>query len=276
MSFLFDTHSHYNLSPLLENYQALQTDALDAQIQRAVVVGTDTQSSQTAVNLQEKMPDYFLASLGLHPEICQGDEATFQAEIEKWQQIDQSQFAAYGEIGLDFFHLDKTAPNFARLVARQTQLLTLQLEAALRQPKPVIFHVRDDFCDPDHDTNAYGLILKIIAHTHADNLTLIFHCFSGNTAYLEKVLALPQSYISFAGNLTFKSAANLRELSLCVPSQRLLLETDSPFLAPEGERGKACLPAMLAITAKFAEKNLNLNLDQIYQNSCQLFLSILS
>ncbi len=269
---LFDTHSHYNLLPLSEDWSNLAINAKNAGISHSLIAGTTATSSQDALNMREKMPDFFLASAGLHPEIAINQNELDQA-LRAWQNLDLAAFDAYGEIGLDFYHLDRQAPDFAHLVSLQVSLLKAQLDiiAALPHPRPILFHVRDDFCDPNSSDNAYGLLLKIIAASPVSTFPLVFHCFSGNEAYLRQVLRFPHSFISFAGNLTFKNAVNLRELSTFVPRERLLLETDAPFLSPEPCRGRACLPEFLAHTAAFAATNLGFDLDQIYHHSCQLF-----
>ncbi len=268
---LFDTHTHYNLSPLVKDSSSLQKEALALGIKKSVVVGTNIKSSLIALNMREKLPNCFLASLGLHPKCFLEDKVDLNQEVAKWQKLDKSAFDAYGEMGLDFYGLDRQSPQFSELITQQSQLLSLQLQFAVKNPKTVILHVRDNVCSPDREDNAYGLIIKILTELKASNLNLIFHCFSGNRAYLEKVLLFPHSYISFAGNLTFKSALNMRELADLVPSSRRLLETDAPFLAPEGRRGQVCKPSFLDITAKFAEKNLGFNLEEIYQNSLKAF-----
>lgn len=272
MPSLFDTHSHYNISPLYEDWQNLAKNAQSAGITKSVVVGVDAASSQVAVNMREKLPAFFLASAGLHPDVATSvDNVT--RELAAFCQLDLDHFAAYGELGLDFFHLDRQAPTFVDQVRLQIQLLQSQLDfIALHSPRrPLIFHVRDVFCNVDIDDNAYGLLIKNIAASRIADFPLIFHCFSGNQAYLARILEFSQSYISFAGNLTFKSAGNLRELLRLVPPNRLLLETDAPFLSPEPCRGQPCQPVFLRHTATYAARALQVDLDQVYTNSCQLF-----
>lgn len=264
---IFDTHSHYNLEPLAQDWQNFAFQAQAAGVKRSVIIGTNVASSLVAVNMREKMADFFLATVGIHP----GEAEKVEAELAALARLNLEQFIAYGEIGLDFYRCDRQAANFATTVAAQTRLLREQLKIALAKPKPVIFHVRDNFVDAERDDNAYGLILKIIAQSGATELPLIFHCFSGDALYLRKILQLPNSYISFAGNLTFRNARDLQMLASLIPPERLLLETDAPFLAPEPKRGCICQPAFIAHTAHFAAENLSVPLEQIYANSCRVF-----
>ena len=173
---------------------------------------------------------------------------------------------------MDFYRFDRQATAFPQQIKYQLSLLQTQLELASQTKKPIILHVRDDFCAVNQLDNAYGLLIDTLLHSSARTSPLVFHCFSGNQEYLQKIIAeFSHSYVSFAGNLTFKNAGILRELSTQVPSNRLLLETDAPFLSPEPKRGQACLPEFFAHTASFAAQQLHLDLEQIYLNSCQLF-----
>ncbi len=312
---LFDTHAHYNHPPLLDNWQQAVIDAKSAGITGALIAATSAENSQIAVNMREKMPDFFYASLGAHPEAIYHDQTalltastssaspnsisttspppnfpppptpTFlQAELEQLSKLLQSLqdrphiIDAFGEIGLDFYRLSRQpAANFAQhqkyqlLFLRQQLALFLDFSTRTQTRPPFIFHVRDDFCDLTNPHNAYSLILSEIRQAGLDAFPLIFHCFSGNHAYLAQILQFPHSYISFAGNLTFKNAPDLQKLAQAVPADRLLLETDAPFLAPVPRRGQSCAPAFLADTAAFARASLHLDLEQIYQNSRRLF-----
>lgn len=262
---LFDTHCHYNLAPLATQVDDLIAAAQAAGVGRAMVVGTDVNTSQQALKLKANYPHYFLASVGIHPEYS----LTINNKID-WNFLLTDAADAYGEIGFDFYHLPADVDR-ATIIASQQQLLQQQLTVMKAKPKPIIFHLRDDDCRPNDQQNAYGLILATIKQAQIENWPLIFHCFSGNSEYLQQVLQLPHSYISFAGNLTFNNAPNLRALCRQVPADRLLLETDAPFLAPVPKRGGDCLPAYLRLTATFAAEQLGLDLDQIWQNSLDVF-----
>lgn len=268
---LFDTHSHYNLKPLLSSWEKLMLAAKKVGLIKSVVVGTDMSSNLAALNLQQQVPTFFLAAAGIHPELAISDEQIAQ-ELSFLRSIDPKSIVAYGELGLDFYHFNRQDSLFLQQVKFQLTLLQVQLELAAENKKPLILHVRDDFCAVNQLDNAYGLLINTLLQSSAKNLPLIFHCFSGNQEYLEKIIAeFPQAYISFAGNLTFKSAGILRQLSLQVPPDRLLLETDSPFLSPEPQRGRPCLPEFFAHTATFVQNQLHFDLEQIYLNSCQVF-----
>lgn len=273
---LFDTHAHYNLAPLYANWQAYQSQAQAAAITHTLVVGTDLKTCHNAIQLKKAAANFFLLSLGLHPNIVyQNNQLISESELGKichqWSELVKKNrpiLSAIGECGLDFFQIDKSSPIFPHLLERQIKLLKLQLHLAKELALPIVLHVRDSNCQQQSD-NAYQLICQQVSSL-TPNAKLIWHCFSGEPWYLQQVLAMPHSYISFAGNLTFKNAPALRELFSQVPAEKLLLETDAPFLSPEPVRGQICQPAFLAHTGKLAA-SLGADLEQIYQNSCSLF-----
>ncbi len=280
---IFDTHCHYNLNPLVDMPDVYLKAAQQAGVAGAVVVGTNTYSNREALRLRQKYPDYFRASLGLHPENVeelwhhngQNVEQTRRAltsELSELATITSiTEFDAWGEIGLDFFHADKKSGDFATLKQLQLELLQSQLEFAGADKRPIILHVRDQDLDVDSSESAYHLILQTIKEMKLEQKTLIFHCFSGSEAYLKQVLELPHAYVSFAGNLTFKSAHELRALAKMVPAERLLLETDAPFLSPEPCRGQFCQPEFIKHTAELAHEQLGVDLEQVYRNSVAIF-----
>jgi TatD DNase family protein len=152
----------------------------------------------------------------------------------------------------------------------QAKMLRKQLQMALQWRKTAILHVRDEICDLSSLDNAYGLVIRILEEEKVNGIPIIFHCFSGSAEYLRAALAIPESYISFAGNVTFKSARELRELLVGVPAGRLLLETDAPFLAPEPQRGSSNHPQFLIHIAEVAA-SLGIDLDSVTAASSSVF-----
>ncbi len=279
---IFDTHVHYNLEPIFDDWERYLRAAQNSGVAKAAVIGTNFETSQRAVELAAKCPDVLVAAVGLHPEnaalwLATSDDsveaatAKMQASVDQLRQWSQAQFAAWGEIGLDFFRVDRQDQTWERQRKLQIELLRAQLELARGGGKPVIFHVRDDEKFYDSPEGAQQTLLRVIEELDFSGESMIFHCFSGSRAYLEKVLALPRSYVSFAGNVTFKSAHSLRELAALVPAERLLVETDSPFLAPEPKRGQFCQPAFIAHTARLLSEKCGADLAQVYQNSLAIF-----
>lgn len=275
---LFDTHAHYNLAPLYDDWQHHLAAARQVGITHTNVVGTDLNTCQKALTLKKARADFFTLSLGLHPLTAYKKQQSLTPEqlsspIKQYTQLVEKHLpliSAIGETGLDFFRLDKTSHAFEQIKNAQITLCKKQLALAVQYHLPVVLHVRDDDCHLADPNNAYALIHQLLAESSFTQAT-IWHCFSGNRDYLQKILLKDNAYISFAGNLTFKNAPLLRELFALVPAEKLLLETDAPFLSPEPARGKLCQPAFLRHTAKLA-KQLGANLEQIYQNSRTLLL----
>lgn len=274
---LFDTHAHYNLSPLYDNWQNYVQKAKQAGITHTNVVGTDLDTCQKALILKKAQGNFFTLSLGLHP-LCTYKQQQLLTDkslnllIKQFTKLLENHLpliSAIGEIGLDFFRLDKSQTLFTQIKNAQIILCQKQLALATKYHLPVVLHVRDDECNLHDNNNAYALIHQLLAE-NSFTQTTIWHCFSGQENYLQKILAKKNAYISFAGNLTFKNAPALRELFKLVPTAKLLLETDAPFLSPEPRRGQICQPAFLAHTGRLAA-SLGADLEQIYQNSYSLF-----
>ena len=228
---LIDTHAHLQLEHLDADREEVIRRAAEAGVAAIICVSTDAASSRQALTLAEKYPSIF-AAVGIHPNDCgaAGDKDFLEiAELAR-----HAKAVAIGEIGLDYYWKNVDAATQARAFVKQ-------LELAQKLNKPVIIHNRE----------AGGDILKVLQETGLTRLRGVFHCFSENAEYATQVLALG-SYISFTGNLTYKKSA-LPAVAETVPLERLLLETDCPFMAPMPHRGKRNEPAFtLAIAAKLA------------------------
>jgi TatD DNase family protein len=170
--------------------------------------------------------------------------------------LSQPNVVAVGETGLDYFHKfgDKHS---------QIELFITQLEIAARNNKPVIIHNREAGKD----------ILDILID-RAPSAGAVFHCYSEDAAFAKKAAAL-NVYFSFAGNLTYRNARNLHETVLNVPLDRILIESESPFMIPAAYRGKRNMPAYLVSTAQFLAELLDMPLEelaaQLWKNSCAFF-----
>ena len=215
---MIDTHAHLgdDASEVIERARA-------AGVSRIVTVATSLAGAHRALALAEEH-DGVYASLGIHPHEAGGDEAEHVPEI--CALLGHPKAVAVGETGLDYFR--DYAPH-----AAQQLLFERQLAVARDTGKPVVIHTRA----ADDDTRD-----RLLAH---DGL-VILHCFS-SPPLLEPALEHGW-YVSFAGNVTYKNAYDLRAAARRVPADRLLVETDSPYLAPQAVRGKRNEPAFVAHT----------------------------
>lgn len=225
---LFDTHAHLHFPEFADDLPAVLERARAAGVRRMVTVGTDVATSRAALALAGREPGLW-ASAGIHPhEAAAADEAAL-AEIERLAAAPR--VVAVGEIGLDFFR--DLSPR-----ADQERVFRRLLAAARRARRPVIVHCRD----------AHAEALRILAEERVDEVGGIMHCFSADVEVARRCLDLGLA-ISLAGPVTYPKARALPDVARFVPGDRLVIETDCPYLPPQGYRGKRNEPAYLAVTA---------------------------
>lgn len=227
---IFETHAHYlkedfgdDLIPLIESMPSLG-------VEKIIAVGYDLRSSAEETELAHKFP-FVYAAAGIHPENCYELPEDWLFQLEK--MLADEKICALGEIGLDY-HYDNTDKVI------QAEVFERQLELAKKLNLPVIIHSRDA-CEDTMN------ILK--KHRPCG----VLHCFSGSAETAAEVVKLGM-YIGFTGVLTFKNAKKALAACEAVPLDRLLLETDCPYMAPVPHRGKRCDSSMIQYTAaKMAE-----------------------
>jgi TatD DNase family protein len=225
---LFDTHAHLHFPDFDADRDAVLARAREAGVRRMLTIGTDVPTSQAAIDIAGHEPDVW-ASVGVHPhDAADADEAVL-AEIER--QAGQPRVVAIGEIGLDFFR--NLSPRDA-----QERVLRRMLDLARRTRKPVVVHCRD----------AHPETLAILAEERVGEVRGIMHCFSGDVEIARRCLELGL-LISLAGPVTYPNARALPDVARFVPADGLVLETDCPYLPPQGHRGRRNEPAYVAITA---------------------------
>lgn len=219
---LIDTHCHLNFPDKFPNPEETIEEARRAGVERLIVVGCDTVTSQSAVDLASRFENVF-AVVGWHPTYTKDYTRDALAEIE--QMLANPKVVAIGEIGLDF-HWDFST--------REEQELALydQLDLAVRTNKPVVFHCRE----------AYPEVLDILEKRPLH--PYLMHCFAGNAADAERALELGCLF-GVDGPITYKNANDLREVIGKIPVDRIVLETDSPYLPPVPHRGQPNKPAYI-------------------------------
>jgi TatD DNase family protein len=227
-----DSHAHLeivtNAAPDSEEVRKILDDARAAGVDRVVQVGYSAQQSQWCVDAAEHWKGRVLAAVALHP-----NEAPVVEDLEHdWSIIaklaEHPRVRAIGETGLDYF---RTPPELRK---RQQDSFKWHIELAKKHNKALVIHDRDS-----HDD-----VLSVLLEVGAPEKT-IFHCFSGDLAMAK--ICVERGYIlSFAGTLTFKNAPQLRDAVKIVPNDQLLVETDSPFLAPTPHRGALNTPSQIA------------------------------
>ena len=257
---LFDSHAHYDDDRFAEEFEGGTDGAIlaahDLGICGIINVGAGVQTSKNSVALSEKY-DFIKAAAGIHPHDAQfvekGSEKEALDEIEKL--LRHRNTVALGEIGLDY-HYDDTDERV------QKEFFDAQLSMAEKAGLPVIIHDRD----------AHGDVFDMIqAHK---NVTGVFHSYSGS-AEMARQLVNMGWYISFSGPITYKNAVKVREAAAICPRDRVLVETDAPYLPPVPHRGKLNYSGYLHFTAEALASAMGLTLEEVsrytVENTCRLF-----
>ncbi len=249
---LIDTHAHLNLPEFKKDLEPTIQRAREAGLRAIINVGIDLESSQKAIDLARKYPDLW-ATAGFHPhEAHRADEENLRKLLEL---LKEDKTVALGEIGLDY--AKERSPR-----AIQQEVFGRQLEIAKQKELPVIIH----------DREAHEDVLAIVREVGW--WQGVFHCFAGDRKMARSVLDLG-FYISITGIVTFPKAENIREIVAYCPLDRLLIETDCPFLAPVPHRGRRNEPAFVIHVAEEIARVKKIALEEIArwttQNARDLF-----
>jgi TatD DNase family protein len=223
---VIDSHAHLGLCE--QPTQDLVSAASDAGVTRIVTVGIDGASCRAALQATEDFPQVY-AAIGRHPNNAIGFDNAVLAELQALAAHEKC--VAIGETGYDFYR--DSAPR-----ADQERAFRSQIELARESGKPVVIHSRA----AEEETLA-------MLNAHAEGLRVILHCFS-MASRIEECLEHDEWWISFAGNVTYPKAEELRTAVVRVPAGRLLVETDAPFLSPQPTRGEPNRPANVVHTAQ--------------------------
>jgi len=230
MGAFFDSHAHLDDPRFDEDREALIAD-MAARGMLCVCVGSDMPTSRAAVDLAGAHPGRLWASVAVHPHWAKDFLPTDAEQLKAWAALPH--VVALGEMGLDF-HYDLSPRE------KQREVFAAQLELAYELNMPAILHVRE----------AHGEILDTLRARRDRLPALLLHCYSGSWESAREYMDMG-AMISFAGSVTFKKAVNLQETARHIPADRLMIETDSPYLAPEPVRGRRNDPRNVAHVAAF-------------------------
>lgn len=296
-----DTHCHYNLEPLFSgqtSHFSLKTDdpILHANWQThwqaasakgvigGIVVGADLESSKRAITINQQQAR-ILPSVGIHPGVISeitaqfvtdnphataDDVAGYLGEIFHVQMAvladlaTKPQVIAIGETGCDYFHFDeKTAfPDIQRHT--QMAVFTEQIQLANTLGLPLIIHVRDRLA------TAYTDTLELIKKHFSFHTPFVLHCASGPLTYITAAVELG-AFVGFDGNLTYKNNQDLLAILQAIPLDKVVAETDAPYLPPVPYRGKVCEPWMVTEVVNQLGKSATITSDQLLANTASLF-----
>lgn len=253
---LVDSHCHIADSAFDADRATIIERAENANVRFMLSIGTGEPASgnfEQTIEIAERHENIF-AAIGIHPH----DAKTFDEKAER-QLINLAKSSrkavAWGEIGLDFYY-DHSPREI------QEQVFRRQIRIARELSLPIIIHSRD--------ANDETVNILTEECSRPDFAGGVMHCFGGTAAMAEELMKIG-FYISFAGNVTFKKADNLREAARVVPLEKLLIETDCPYLAPVPLRGKRNEPAFVVETAKFLAEFKGIELEELAQATTQNF-----
>lgn len=254
---MIDTHVHLNFEDYIDDLETVILDAEKAGVSQMIVIGIDEGSSRLAIELSKQYPSIY-ASVGVHPSESENMfemQATSTHFIE--EMLKEDKVVAIGECGIDLYHEDYN-------LEYQQQVFKQQIELAKTYNKPLIIHSRSGVRECIDMLKPYQGQVKGV-----------FHCFNGTKEEADEILELG-FYIGVNGPITFKNAKDAKDIASHVPIEKLLIETDGPYLSPEPYRGRRNQPANLKYILKSLAllKNMSeADVDHITtQNAKTLFL----
>ena len=237
---MIDTHSHINFEDYRENFDNFIEKLKNNEIDNVIIPGVEPSTFDEIISLCEKY-DMLFAAIGVHP----SEAKTYTSETEKiiYEKCKNNKVIAIGEIGLDYYWEQETKEL-------QKEVFRKQLNIAQELQIPVLIH----------DREAHEDTFKILQEFKLKDV--VFHCFSGSAEFAKKCID-KNYYIAIGGVVTFKNAKDLKEVAKIVPLDKLLLETDAPYLAPVPYRGKLNSPAYLKYIAQEIANIREIGIDEI-------------
>ena len=249
---LVDSHCHLNFPEIFDNIYQVRQQMEDAEVAYALCVSVTLDKFPEVLNLAERF-DNFFASVGVHPDYEDIDEPT----VEQLVLLSRHpKIIAIGETGLDYFRLTGD-------LKWQRNRFRIHIRAAILSGKPLIIHTRSAALDT----------INIMKEEGANKVGGVMHCF---TESLEVAFAAIEMgfYISFSGIVTFKNALQLKEVAKAIPLNKMLIETDSPYLAPIPFRGKTNQPAYVRFVAQEIANLRGISLDEVMNATTHNFFTL--
>lgn len=241
---MIDTHAHIYLEEFKSDLDAVIGRSMAAGIEKIFMPNVDSETIDDMMKATERYPGYCIPMMGLHPGSVDERYEERLELVERW--LSKGVFAAVGEIGIDLYW-DRTFEN------QQKEAFKRQVELAKKFDLPIVVHHR----------NAFDEAFKIVKQLKDNKLTGIFHCFTGTKEEADKLTSLG-FYLGIGGVATFKNGGLDKSLP-GVNIERIVLETDSPYLAPAPYRGKRNEPAYLELVAKRLGEILNMETNQVIE-----------
>jgi TatD DNase family protein len=267
---LIDSHCHLDFYTEPGELAGVLGRAEDAGVGRilAIGIGDGPETMHRAVEIARVHPQVY-ASAGIHPQEAHQASADNLARLAAL--VAEERCVAVGEIGLDYYHVEN--PD----IATQQASFNAQMQIAATAGKPILIHCRTSelatpqakakFGDADAEQDLIALVAE---HWRPHGIQGVMHCFSGDLDHARRSLDLG-FYLSFAGNLTYPKAQGIRDAAAFAPADRILVETDAPFLAPIPHRGQRNEPALMVHTAAFLAKLRGISVEALAEQTTANF-----
>ena len=252
----FDTHAHLDDEQFDADREELIERMQREGIRPCMTVGANMHMNRIAVELAQRYAGYLYAAVGLHPNDADELNDDTMAQLKEWMRLPRVR--AWGEIGLDYHYEDSPSRQV------QQAAFAAQLDAARQADKPVILHIRE----------AHGDALAMLRERRGSLPRGVVHCYSGSWESAQEYLDLG-FHISFTGSVTFKNAVKLAAVSDRIPLERLMIETDCPYMAPVPLRGRRNDPCNVKLIAQFLADRRGMDVEELAritrENGLKLF-----
>ncbi|QWB96348.1 TatD family hydrolase [Mycoplasmatota bacterium] len=222
---MIDTHCHLNIEEFEMDYQQVIKDALAEGVNEMIVIGIDPISNKKAIELADTFNELY-ATVGIHPGVVDDYDIQSIEPLLKHEKV-----IAIGEIGLDLYWRQDN-------IEKQKEIFIKQIQLAIKHQLPIVIHTRNSFSE------AYDCVKP-----YKGKIKGVFHCFSSHLEDAKKAVDLG-FYIGIDGPVTFKNAKDIKEIATHIPLDKILIETDSPYLSPHPFRGKRNEPKRLSYIAQ--------------------------
>jgi len=246
---IIDSHCHLDYEPLINDINQVLLNAKKNNVTHLLTIGTSLESSKKVLEIVEKYENIY-GAIGIHPNSTTKNFNDFSELVSIKKK--SKKIIAFGETGLDYFYKRSEKSD-------QIQSFEKHIEFAISEKVPVIIHTRH----ADEDT--ISIIKKYYKRTR-----FLIHCFTGNLKFAENLLNL-ECLISFSGIITFKKSTELRDVVKYVPLERMLIETDSPYLSPDPLRGKSNEPANVKIVGENIAKIKEVSFEEVAKLTTENF-----
>ena len=251
---MIDSHCHLDHEPLLSDLTNVIKRSKEVGIKKLLTISTSYESFDRIKKIIEK-DEIIYGTFGIHPHETTTNKITSDIIIKNLN--DNKKIIGIGETGLDFYynHSDKD---------EQIRLFEEHIKASISSKLPLIIHSRDA------EDLTYDILSK---YSKKDKLKILMHCFTGTKKFADKLLGL-DAFFSASGIITFKKSNDLKETFKSIPLNKILIETDSPYLSPEPLRGKSNEPSNVVLTAKYLSKLKEIEFDDLCEGTTNNFFKL--